>query len=58
VPFFLNFNPFLLNARQKPLITTGITMGLFCLIINAVPFLPGAKGFVVPCGKSDDPVIL
>src|ERR1043166_178784 len=50
-PFFLNFNPFLLKARQKPLITTGITIGLVCLMINAVPFLPGAKGLVVPCGK-------
>ena len=50
-PFFLNFNPFLLNARQKPLIITGTTIGLCCLIINAVPFLPGANGLVVPCGK-------
>ena len=29
----------------------GITIGLTCLIRNAVPFLPGAKGLVVPCGK-------
>src|SRR5215510_12455638 len=50
-PFFLNFNPFLLKARQKPLITTGTTIGFVCLMINAVPFLPGANGFVVPCGK-------
>src|SRR5882757_1033008 len=51
VPFFLILNPFLSKARQKPLITTGITIGLFCLMIRAVPFLPGAKGLVVPCGK-------
>src|SRR5919197_1495660 len=51
VPFFLNFNPFLLNALQNPLMTTGTTIGLFCLMIRAVPLLPGAKGFVVPCGK-------
>src|SRR5688572_28694486 len=51
MPFFLNFNPFLLNALQNPLITTGTTIGLVLLMINAVPFLPGAKGFVVPCGK-------
>src|SRR5687768_8735019 len=30
---------------------TGTTIGLFCLIINAVPFLPGAKGLVVPWGN-------
>src|SRR6201991_5026033 len=51
VPFFLNFNPFLLKARQKPLITTGTTTGLVSLMICAVPFLTGAKGLVVPCGK-------
>src|SRR5688500_19694626 len=51
MPFFLNFNPFLLNALQNPLITTGTTIGLVLLMINAVPFLPGANGFVVPCGK-------
>src|ERR1700730_4256467 len=50
-PFFLNFNPFLSKALQKPLITTGTTTGLFCLMISAVPFLPGAKGLVVPWGK-------
>src|SRR5882762_322891 len=50
-PFFLNFSPFLLNARQNPLITTGMTIGLFCLMIRAVPFLPGAKGLVVSWGK-------
>src|SRR4249920_1127183 len=51
IPFFLNFNPCLLNARQNPLMTTGITIGLFCLMISAVPFLPGANGLVVPWGK-------
>jgi len=50
-PFFLNFNPFLLKALQKPLMTTGITTGFICFMISAVPFLPGAKGLVVPCGK-------
>ena len=51
MPFFLHFNPILLNARQKPPITTGTTIGFICLMISAVPFLPGAKGFVVPCGN-------
>ncbi len=26
-------------------------MGWVCLISKTVPFLPGAKGVVVPCGK-------
>ncbi len=51
VPFFRSSNPFLSNARENPLITTGITIGLVCLMINAVPFLPGANALVVPCGK-------
>src|SRR6478736_6987872 len=50
-PVFLNDKPVLLKARQKPLITTGITTGWLFLMICAVPFLPGAKGLVVPCGK-------
>ena len=51
VPRFLNAKPFLSNALQNPLITTGITTGWLFLIICAVPFRPGAKGFVVPCGN-------
>src|ERR1051326_749999 len=50
-PFFLNFSPFLLNARQKPLITTGTTTGRVCFIMKAVPFRAGAKGLVVPWGN-------
>ena len=51
VPRFLKLSPFLSNALQKPLITTGITTGWLFLIICAVPLRPGAKGFVVPCGN-------
>ena len=51
VAFFLNFTPFLSKAVLKPSITIGITIGLFCFINKAEPFLPGAKGCVVPCGK-------
>src|SRR5262249_47618350 len=47
----LNFNPFLLNALQNPLITTGTTIGRVSLMMCAVPFLPGANGLVVPWGK-------
>src|SRR6478672_9942585 len=50
-PLFLNFKPFLLKARQKPFITIGTTTGFVIFMIYAVPFLPGAKAFVVPCGK-------
>ena len=28
-----------------------LLIGLFCLMRSMVPSLPGAKGFVVPCGK-------
>src|SRR5437660_643774 len=48
---FFNFNPFLLNARQNPLMTTGTTIGLVNFMIYAVPFLAGANGLVVPCGN-------
>src|SRR5882672_4761527 len=51
VPFFLILNPFLSKALQNPLMMTGTTTGLFCLMISAVPFRPGAKGLVVPWGK-------
>ena len=31
--------------------TMGTTMGLYFLIMKAVPLRMGRKGFVVPCGK-------
>ena len=43
--------PTALETGDAILTIVGTTIGLFCLIINAVPFLPGAKGVVVPCGK-------
>ena len=50
-PVTFSLNPFLSKALRKPLIFTGITIALCCRTSFAVPFLPGAKAAVVPCGK-------